>query len=52
MSLLEALDWAAKTGNYSAANRYTREEVNDRAFMRAEHEKSLALERQAEQAQR
>ena len=45
MSIIELLDWAASTGNYSASSRYTREEVNDRAFMRQEHQKSLQAQR-------
>jgi plasmid stability protein len=47
MSVIELLDWAASTGQYNASKRYSREEVNDRAFMREEHQKSLKAERQS-----
>jgi hypothetical protein len=38
MSLEETFDWAAQTGNFSAAERYTREQLYDRDFMRKEFE--------------
>jgi uncharacterized Ntn-hydrolase superfamily protein len=36
--LEETFNWAASTGNYSAQDRYTREEVNDRDALRREFE--------------
>jgi plasmid stability protein len=36
--LEETFNWAASTGNYSAQDRYTREEVNDRNALRREFE--------------
>jgi Family of unknown function (DUF6364) len=42
-TLEDTFDWA--NPGYSAAERYTREQVNDRKFMRAEHEAALKAKR-------
>ncbi len=36
--LLSTLNWAASTGNFSAQDRLSREQVNDRATLRREFE--------------
>lgn len=37
-ALIETFNWAASTGNFSAQDRLSREDVNDRALMRREFE--------------
>ena len=39
-ALIRTFDWAASTGNFSAQNRLSREDIHDRAAMRREFEAS------------
>ena len=44
MSLEETFDWAASTGNYSAAQRLTREELYDRTAARRDNEVQIKIQ--------